>query len=63
MFSLSLTEIIVIGIVLFVFIKPEELPGIFRKIGQALGELNKVKNEFKQMAAMKPEEDRESDNK
>ncbi len=61
MFSLGLTEIIVIGIVLFVFIKPEELPGIFRKIGQAIGELNKVKNEFKQMAATKPEEDKKND--
>ncbi len=61
MFSLGLTEIIVIGIVLFVFIKPEELPGIFRKIGQTIGELNKVKNELKQMAAAKPEEDKKND--
>ncbi len=61
MFSLSLGEILLIAVVLFVFIKPEELPGLFRKIGHVLGELNKIKSEFKQMASKKPEEDKKDD--
>jgi Sec-independent protein translocase protein TatA len=63
MFSLGLGEIILIGIVLFVFIKPEELPGIFHKLGQVFRELDKVKNEFKQMSAITPKEDKKNDNK
>ncbi len=62
MFSLSFGEILVIGAILLILIKPEELPGIFRKIGKILADVKKIKDEFKQMAELKTKENPENDN-
>lgn len=62
MFSLSFGEILVIGAVLLILVKPEELPGILRKIGKLFGEAKKIKEELKQMAELKTKEDPENDN-
>lgn len=62
MFSLGLSEILIILLVMIVFIKPEELPEFFRKAGRLFGELNRMKNEFKNMANTRPEEDDKNDN-
>lgn len=62
MFSLGLSEILIILLVMIVFIKPEELPEFFRKVGRLFGELNRMKNDFKKMAETKPEEDDKNDN-
>ena len=47
MFGIGLGELIVIAIAIFVFIKPEELPGFFRKIGRAWGELRSLNDKVK----------------
>lgn len=62
MFSLGLSEILIILLVMIVFIKPEELPEFFRKVGRLFGELNRMKNNLKKMAETKPEEDDKNDN-
>lgn len=57
MFGLGFTEIIIILVVILVAIKPEELPGFFRKIGKLYHELkktcsdvNKMKDDFIKLA-------------
>ena len=63
MFSLGLSEILIILVVMIVFIKPEELPEFFRKIGRLFGELNRMKNELKKLAETKSEEDKKNGDK
>lgn len=63
MFSIGFSEILIILVVMIVFIKPEELPEFFRKIGRLFGELNRMKNELKKLAETKSEEDKKNDSK
>jgi Sec-independent protein translocase protein TatA len=57
MFTLGLTEIIVIIIVIIILVKPEDLPGFMRKIGRLYNEVkkaykdvNKIKDDFVNIA-------------
>jgi len=57
MFGLGFTEIIIILVVILVVVKPEDLPKLFKKIGQLYRELkktcsdvNKMKDEFVKLA-------------
>jgi sec-independent protein translocase protein TatB len=46
MFNLGWGEILLIGIVALIAIGPKELPGVLRTVGQALGKVRRMANEF-----------------
>ena len=49
MFGLGFTEIIIIWVVIMVVIKPEDLPGFFRKIRNLYRELKKTCSDVNRM--------------
>src|SRR5664279_5385894 len=46
MFGLGWGEMVVIGIVALIAIGPKELPTVLRTLGQALGKVRRMANEF-----------------
>ncbi|MBN1412267.1 MAG: hypothetical protein JW969_15585 [Spirochaetales bacterium] len=44
MFGLGIVEILIIVLVAMVFLKPEDLPGAFRKLGKFYAQLTQMKN-------------------
>lgn len=46
MFGLGIWELLVIFIVVIIFIKPEDLPRFFRKVGKMYGELKRYNDEI-----------------
>ncbi len=42
MLGIGLSELVLIALVAVVFIRPEDMPAVFRKLGKALGELRKI---------------------
>jgi len=49
MFGLGFTEILVIIVIIIVVMKPEDLPGLFKKVGKGYGDVKKTVNEVKQL--------------
>ncbi len=47
MFDIGWTELILIAAVTIIVIGPKELPGLLRTVGQMLGRLRKLSNDFK----------------
>ncbi|MBN2738328.1 MAG: hypothetical protein JXR70_15195 [Spirochaetales bacterium] len=59
MFQIGFVELVILVIVVIVFLKPEDLPAFFRKIGRVLGELKSFTRAFKwKMTEMEIEENR-----
>lgn len=57
MFGLGFTEILVIAVVILIFVKPENLPGLVKKAGKSYGDfkhtmddVQKMKEEFVKLA-------------
>jgi len=46
MFDLSLSEIIIIVVITLIVVKPEDVPGIMRSLGKALGKVKEMAREF-----------------
>ncbi|MDI1347350.1 MAG: Sec-independent protein translocase protein TatB, partial [Pseudolabrys sp.] len=46
MFNLGWGEILLIGIVALIAIGPKELPGVLRTVGQMIGKVRRMANEF-----------------
>jgi sec-independent protein translocase protein TatB len=46
-FGIGWTEFVVIAIVLLIFVGPRHLPGMFRKVGQIIGELKNASRELR----------------
>lgn len=46
MFGIGWTEFVVIGVVALIAIGPKELPGVLRMIGQMVGKVRRMANEF-----------------
>jgi sec-independent protein translocase protein TatB len=46
MFDIGWGELVVIGIVALIAIGPKELPGVLRTLGQAMGKVRRMANEF-----------------
>ena len=46
MFGIGWSEFVVIGVVALIAIGPKELPGVLRMIGQSLGKVRRMANEF-----------------
>jgi Sec-independent protein translocase protein TatA len=46
MFGIGISEIILIGFIIIVFIKPEDLPKFLRSAGRLYGKLKKTYNEL-----------------
>jgi len=46
MFGLGLWEIVIIIVAVLIFIKPEDLPGFFRKIGRIYGQIKQYNREM-----------------
>lgn len=47
MFGIGWTELVVIAFVLLIFVGPRQLPGMFRKAGQLIGELKAASRELR----------------
>ena len=58
MFGIGFSEIALIALILIVFIKPEDLPAFFRKLGRLYAQ---AKNAYKEVTAVKDEFLREMD--
>jgi len=46
MFGIGWSEFVVIGVVALIAIGPKELPGVLRMVGQSLGKIRRMANEF-----------------
>jgi sec-independent protein translocase protein TatB len=46
MFGIGWSEFVVIGVVALIAIGPKELPGVLRMVGQSLGKVRRMANEF-----------------
>src|ERR1700694_3158338 len=46
MFDIGWGELVVIGIVALIAIGPKELPGVLRSLGQWMGKIRRMANEF-----------------
>src|SRR4029079_13538017 len=46
MFGIGWGEVLVIGVVALIAIGPKELPGVLRMVGQSLGKIRRMANEF-----------------
>lgn len=46
MFGIGWSEFVVIGVVALIAIGPKELPGVLRMVGQSLGKIRRIANEF-----------------
>ena len=46
MFGIGWSEFVVIGVVALIAIVPKELPGVLRMVGQSLGKIRRMANEF-----------------
>lgn len=45
MFGIGASELIIIGLAVVVFVKPEDLPGFFRKVAKIVAQAKKIYNE------------------
>ncbi len=60
MFGIGLTEIVVIAVVALIFLRPKDLPRLFRTMGKAYRRITAEVGEFKEMldaAGAEPRED------
>ena len=46
MFGIGWSEFVVIGVVALIAIGPKDLPGVLRMVGQSLGKIRRMANEF-----------------
>jgi sec-independent protein translocase protein TatB len=46
MFGIGWSEFVVIGVVALIAIGPKELPGVLRMVGQSIGKIRRMANEF-----------------
>lgn len=46
MFGLGIWEIVIIIVAILIFIKPEDLPGFFRKVGRIYGQIRQYNREI-----------------
>jgi sec-independent protein translocase protein TatB len=46
MFGIGWSEFVVIGVVALIAIGPKELPGVLRMVGQTVGKIRRMANEF-----------------
>ena len=46
MFGIGWSEFVVIGVVALIAIGPKELPGVLRMVGQTMGKIRRMANEF-----------------
>ena len=46
MFGLGIGELIIIVIIIIIFVKPEDMPKFFRKVGKLYGELKKYNDDI-----------------
>lgn len=46
MFGISFSELVIIAFAALLIIGPNELPKVLRKVGQAVGQIKKLGNEF-----------------
>src|SRR4029079_9095704 len=46
MFGIGWSEFVVLGVVALIAIGPKELPGVLRMIGQSMGKIRRMANEF-----------------
>src|SRR6476469_9206975 len=46
MFGIGWSEFVVIGVVALIAIGPKELPGVLRMVGQSIGTIRRMANEF-----------------
>jgi sec-independent protein translocase protein TatB len=46
MFEFSLSELLLIGVVILIFIKPEDLPAMLRSFGKIVGKVRAYSNEI-----------------
>lgn len=46
MFGIGTPEFLLIAFIAFVLLKPEDLPGMMRKLGEAYGQVLRVYNRF-----------------
>lgn len=58
MFGIGFSELAIIALILVIVIRPEDMPGFFRKMGRLYGQ---VKSAYKEVAAVKDEFLREMD--
>ena len=58
MFGIGFSEVALIALIVIVFIKPEDLPAFFRKLGRLYAQ---AKNAYKEVTAVKDEFLREMD--